>query len=338
MTTNENIQRVGPSGDLAVIGEGTPNQSSVSIQVLQNIYHELTGKSEEVSKSYSEPFRVGLTDFEQLDHRINQCCEQYCVHTDNCHVKVFYIDDTQETFSSFEKFRQFSAGRASVVESVLLTYNFLVVLPKLQKPQSYTLSIRVASPIAVSKSLRDGMPFKIPKIFRAIGSRTAVVTVKYVDYVVARTLINTVDSWFGTVDRAPRASVWRWIVSHSHLLPMIARYCAFCVVGATLFMVLPSLVPLTATLQQLGSFMLGSAAAIFASYQLAHHIGSAAEASVDQWTALAYISLTAGDRRLIQEAETANRRNAVSAVLKWTLSLLVSLVAKIVVGYWTRLG
>lgn len=41
------------SGDVAVIGEGTPNRTPVSLQVLQGIYHELTGKKEEVSKSYN---------------------------------------------------------------------------------------------------------------------------------------------------------------------------------------------------------------------------------------------------------------------------------------------
>lgn len=336
MTANDSAQRVSASGDLAVIGEGTPNQTHVSIQVLQNIYHELTGKTEEVSKSYSEPFRVGLAEFEQLNHRVTQCCEQYSVQTSNCSVKVFYANDTQETFSSYDRFHAFNAGSVSVVESVLFTYNFLVVLPKLQKPQSYTLSVRVASPIAVSKSLREGMPFKMPKVFRAMGSRSAVVTVKYIDYVVARTLIDTVDLWFGTIDRAPKNGLWRWVVERSHLLPLVARYCAFCVVSATLFMALPSLVPIDAPLQQFGRFALGASIAMFSSYQLAHHIGSAAEDSLDHWTAVAYLSLTAGDKRLIQEAEAENKRSVIWATLKWVLSLLVSVAAKAVLGIWTR--
>ena len=52
-------------GDVAVIGEGTPNRMPVSIQVLQGIYHELTGKTEEVSKSYSAGFQITHDALEQ---------------------------------------------------------------------------------------------------------------------------------------------------------------------------------------------------------------------------------------------------------------------------------
>src|SRR5690606_8611321 len=131
------------------LGEGTERQTNVSIQVLQNVYHQLTAKTEDVSKAYDEPFQLELKDLEQHDHRVNQCCEQYYLASSNCSVKVFYTSDTQETFSSFAKFRLFNAGSTSSVESVLLTYNFLIILPKLKKPQAYTLSIRIASPIAI---------------------------------------------------------------------------------------------------------------------------------------------------------------------------------------------
>jgi hypothetical protein len=156
-------------GDLAVIGEGTPNRTEISIQVLQGIYHELTGKSEDVSKSYSEPFKITQLDFEQLNYRISQTCEQYQVRAATCSIKVFYINDTQETFSSFDRFRGFNAGSASAVESVLLTYNLMIVPPKTGQVQSYTISIRVASRISINRKMEQEMPVEMPKIFRLMG-------------------------------------------------------------------------------------------------------------------------------------------------------------------------
>lgn len=163
----------GGSGDMAVIGEGTPNQTSVSLQVIQNIYHELTGKAEDVSKYYSESFQFVHADYEQLHHRISQCCEQYNIKASNCSIKVYYINDTQETFSSFERFKHFNVGSSSSVESVLLKYNFLIILPKLNQPQSYTLSVRTASRVSIEKKMREDMPFDVPKILRVMGGRTA---------------------------------------------------------------------------------------------------------------------------------------------------------------------
>lgn len=65
MIEKEPVQN-GASGDLAVIGEGTQNRQQVSLQVLQGIYHELTGKSEELSKSFEEPIQLTAAEFEQF--------------------------------------------------------------------------------------------------------------------------------------------------------------------------------------------------------------------------------------------------------------------------------
>lgn len=321
----------GASGDLAVVGEGTPNETRVSIQTLQGIYHELTGKTEDVSKSYDQPFQTDLADFQQLNHRVVQCCEQYHVRAANCSVKVFYVNDTQETFSSFERFAGFNAGTTSAVESVLVTYNFLIVLPKVEKPQSYTVSVRLASRIAVEWQMRENMPFHMPKILRTMGNRTAVVTVKYVDYSVARSLLNTVDQWFDGLSKASTSKAWRYIIKRSHFLPIISRYTVGAAVAYLIFASSGHFLPVNASLHQLAVFVLWAFVGLFASYRLAHHLGSTAEDSLDRWSPLAYLSLTAGDRNLIREASGANRFNSIIALGKFVGALLVSLVAKFIV-------
>lgn len=320
------------SGDLAVVGEGTPNETKVSIQVLQGIYHELTGKTEDVSKSYNEPFQTNLADFEQLNHRVTQCCEQYNVRADNCSVKIFYVNDTQETFSSFERFASFNAGTTSAVESVLVTYNLLIILPKADKPQSYTLSVRLASRIAVERQMRDQMPFHMPKILRTMGNRTAVVNVKYVDYAVARSLLNTVDQWFDGLSKAETSRAWTHLTKRSHFLPIVSRYIVGGIVAYLIYRSSGHFLPLDASLHQLAVFGLWTFVGLFAAYRVAHHLGSAAEDSLDRWFQLSYLSLTAGDRNLVREASRANRFNGFAALGKFIGALLVSLVAKIIVA------
>lgn len=334
MTKINNDDSVGAatSGDLAVIGEGTPNETKVSIQVLQGIYHELTGKTEDVSKSYSEPFQASLSDFEQLNHRITQCCEQYNIKAGNCSVKVFYINDTQETFSSFDRFARFNAGTTSAVESVLVTYNLLIILPKAEKPQSYTLSVRLASRIAVERQMNDKMPFHIPKVLRSMGNRTAVVNVKYVDYAVARSLLNTVDQWFDGLAKAETLRFWSYLTKRSHLLPILSRYIVGISVAYLIYSTSSHFIPSESTLHQLAVFILWAFVGLFAAYRLAHHLGSTAENSLDRWSQLSYLSLTAGDRNLIKEASKSNRFNSITATAKFASALLVSLAAKIIVS------
>jgi len=61
------------------------------------------------------------------------------------------------------------------VESVLLKYNFLVLLPKTKKPQPYKVAIRLASRGAIVKKMLSDFYGPPPKIFRLMGNRIAVV-------------------------------------------------------------------------------------------------------------------------------------------------------------------
>lgn len=332
MANNDKELEPSASGDLAVVGEGTPSETKVSIQLLQGIYHELTGKTEDVSKSYSDPFQATLSDFEQLNFRITQCCEQYNIQAENCSVKVYYINDTQETFSSFERFASFNAGTTSAVESVLITYNFLIVLPKAGKPQSYTLSVRLASRIAVESQMRDNMPFHLPKILRTMGSRTGVVNVKYIDYAVARSLLNTADQWFDGLTKTQTSKTWKYVTSRTHYLPIISRYIVGIVVAYLAYRSTNQFIPTNANLQQLAIFSLLTFVGLFSAYRLAHHLGSAAENSLDKWSQLSYLSLTSGDKNLILKASEENRKSAIHAIIKFAGALSISILANIVVS------
>jgi hypothetical protein len=231
--TNPELQS---SGDIAVIGEGTPNKTQISLQTLQSIYYELTGKTEELSKSFDEPFQIEAEDLYQLHYKLTQTMEQFNVKGGNLNIKLFYINDTTDSFSSFERFKAFNAGSSSPVESVLFTYNFMVLLPKTNQPQSYTISIRIASRIAIERRMKKEMPFDVPKIFKLMGGRVAQVSIKYVDYTVARNLLNTTDEWFSTLRKSQCSETFKFIKKNSGLLPIISRY----FVGAVSFIILVS--------------------------------------------------------------------------------------------------
>ena len=67
---------------------------------------------------------------------MTQVCEQYNIEAQNTSVTVYHLDDTKEAFSSFERFRIYNQSATSPVESVVLKYNFLIVLPRTRKAQS----------------------------------------------------------------------------------------------------------------------------------------------------------------------------------------------------------
>lgn len=320
----------GISGDIAVIGESS-NSTQVSLQTLQGIYNEITGKSEEVGKSYSKPIRVQFSDIVQLNHKVTQACEQYNVVSGNCSVTVYYVDDTRDRFSSFERFRLHNSGSTSPVESVLLKYNFLVVLPKTKQPQSYTVSIRLASRVAVAKRMEGEFYGAPPLIIRLMGNRTAVVDIQYVDYMVARNFLNLIDEWFKGIPTATEYKSLHWLQIRSHLIPKVARFATAIFVVLLVITLLPHFIAQgTTDLLLFGRYLGYALVATYAAYTLAGRFAVYIEHSLDHYTELSYLQLTKGDELAIAKAKRGNKFAIVRGVSGFFLTICVSIVTKII--------
>ncbi|MBW8307947.1 MAG: hypothetical protein K0M56_00015 [Kaistella sp.] len=327
---NQNCQPDGPSGDVAVIGESS-NAKAISLQTLQGIYNELTGKSEEVGKSYTKPIQVNFSDVEQLNHKISQACEQYNVVSSICTVTVYYIDDTRDRFSSFDRFRLHNTGCTSPVESILLKYNFLVLLPKTKQPQTYSISIRLASRVAVMRRMQGDFYGPPPQIFRMMGNRTAVVEVEYVDYMVARTLLNVVDEWFKGVPTASELKWLNWLRYRSHHVPRLAKFFTGVIVGLIMIALFPTFIPSGSTdLLKYGLFSAWAMLGAFTAYKLAGFFSVLIENSIDEWTELSYVSITKGDELEIKKAQGKNRFAVTKGVIGFFLTVSISVVTKII--------
>lgn len=46
-------------------------QSQVSLKIYQDIYHQVTGRTEQIRKRYSENILAEFSDLQQLHHKIN---------------------------------------------------------------------------------------------------------------------------------------------------------------------------------------------------------------------------------------------------------------------------
>lgn len=165
-----------------------------------------------------------------------------------------------------------------------------------------------------------------------MGGRTGVVSVEYIDYVVARNLLNIVDEWFNVLPKPKTSKWWAFLRNRSELIPFFTRYFVGAVVAFLIFLALPKFIPEDASLLRFSQVFLCSAVGLFAAYRLARHLGRAAEYSMDRWSALSYICLTSGDRQAIEKARGRNRNSLIAAASKIVGALLVSIIAKIIIG------
>jgi len=79
--------------------------AQITVQQLQQIYSELTGESESITKYYDDPIRLTLDDIEQLHHRLIQTWEQYRIVSSSCSFTVYYLKNSKDQFNTFERFK-----------------------------------------------------------------------------------------------------------------------------------------------------------------------------------------------------------------------------------------
>lgn len=74
-----------------------------SMQAVQHIYNQITGRSEQLTRLYTINHSTGFDDLGQLNAKICQLYEQYNIVSQNCSITLLHVDDQKQTFSSFER-------------------------------------------------------------------------------------------------------------------------------------------------------------------------------------------------------------------------------------------
>lgn len=202
--TSEILDPGNSNGDLAVdLGSG----QVISMKAVQQIYSEITGRSETLERTYKSNHAVNFDDLRQLNVKVQQLYEQYNIVSKTCSVTLYHADDQKQIFSSFERFELFDRTTLSPVENVRLEYNFLIVLPQMKKPQSYEIDINIHSRAAMVQKARNDPNFRADVFFEFFSQNTAHVAITFVDYTVARNFQVAVHSWFKALPEVASAGI-----------------------------------------------------------------------------------------------------------------------------------
>ncbi|MBK5970727.1 MULTISPECIES: hypothetical protein [Thiorhodovibrio] len=323
---------VDPQNDGDVVVESKDgDQQRISFQVMQSIYNEITGKTEEIAKMYTRPFHITIADLEQLNAKILQLYEQYSIASANCNVHVYYAEDTRERFSSFERFRAYDQSRLEPMQSLSLEYNFLVVLPKLKKPQSYKVEINLESRVSTYSDRKNQLPMAL---WRLIGHRTATVSVEYIDYVVARTFLDVTDRWIKGVPAQETPKALKVALKHADKAQHVLKYLFFALSVYLLLSIsshylLTSSAPYNATAR----FLVLGFAVVFFSYRIGLWFGRMIENAASSYMELSYLKLNRGDEKLITKAQRNNVKSFFKAVVGGVLAVSYGVIATFVANY-----
>jgi hypothetical protein len=299
-----------------------------SMQMVQQIYKEVTGKTERISRQFNAGHRTNFDDIANLHATIGQLLEQYHVIANNCNVTIFRIDDSSDRFSSIDRASIHEAGSNIPVENVRLEYEFLIVLPIAKKPESYKAVIDIHSRAALTKKMEDSAYLQ-RRIFSALSSSTGQATVEYVDYAVARTLMTAISQWFDSRDEAKLPAAVKLAKRFSHNFPWLFKYSVAAVASLIFYWHLSDkMAPLS------GGYAIASLATILVASGLAYQLGDLLENAVDSFHPESYLNLTKGDQRIIREQSSVARSRWFKVITSFVGAIAVNLAANYIAKYF----
>lgn len=312
-----------------VVFDGGPggNNTQVPLPYVQHIYHELTQTHEEAAKRFKIGFQLDVDLIASLHRRVEQMLCQYNIISQSCKVSVFYADDTKEVFARFDAFTAYSAAATSITESVLLTYNFLIVPPQGGKPENYRVNLRLISRIATERVVSEqGFP---PFLFAGAQQVTAFANVRFVDYTVAKAILYTIDDW---LKACPHAETPAWIKTlrpYSSQIGLAIRYTIGALAIGSVWALVPSFLGDDAKIARLAAYLILGFGCIYGMYRVAFHLGRVIEAFLDHYAPLSYVKLTQGDATEIERAKSSRRFN----ILRGSSALIGAFIQALTVKF-----
>lgn len=299
----------------------------VSMQLLQQMYKDVTGKTERITRNFVCNHRTEFADLENLNSKIEHLLEQYNVAEKSCTVSFFHTNDSTERYSSFDRARALEQASTSPLENVRIQYDFLIVLPVAKKPQPYKITVDVHSRAAIAEKLREKSRFEA-KFFAVLSDGTGAAAIEYVDYAVARTMMEAVAQWFDGLHQEPASPFMRVAKKWSHHFDWVAKYLTATILS---FFFLREIYQ-ASSLGQMGALLAYGAVAfcsIFVFSGIAYQMGMVIESAVDSYQPLSYLKINRGDERVMQ----AFTRHKAKWFWKAICSLLVALLLNIL-GTW----
>jgi hypothetical protein len=314
--TNPQVVRVGD------------RESKVSIKVYQDIYHQITGRTEQVRKRYSNSLLIEFSDIEQLHHKIMQLCDIHKVIASNEVVSIFHEQERKEQFTSFDRFRAYNSNASSPSLNVVLKYNFSIIPAGIERPQEYVVTIKLVSRVAMLQQIEADLPSFVMRRLVGFGSSiTAEITVDYADYIIARGFLSAFEEWINGCKSTPESAWLSAVKKWSYLLPnTISTLISILIIYFALASV-PNYFGDSSDLTMHSRFFIVFSGGFFIVVSLMRSVGRLIEESIDSYLDLSYLKLNKGDVKLIDDFGGRQRRILWKFIGGCLLSVLLGFTA-----------
>jgi hypothetical protein len=194
---------------------------SPSPAFIQNFYAEVTGQTESRSKNFKGSYRIGLSNLEQLHHRIEQTLAPLSIKAKASKVHLAYKGGERQIHSSFDRFRLAPCATQDPIFSLRYEMSAMVEAPSdedssqlKERFKKYEISISV-KPYVKDLKQEEGELFWLESdsYFQVASLH---VEIKFVDFMVSESLMAAVEGWTKTLVEIPSRPIVSFLKKHRH--------------------------------------------------------------------------------------------------------------------------
>jgi hypothetical protein len=176
-----------------------------NLQNYQDIYKQLTGRSEARVTFQKERHRITMEHIQALHQDIQRTAHLMTLISSSMEITQRSEDDTHERWSGMEKFRAQGPEITQITTDVELVYNMLIKLPHAENPGIYKIKIGLRNELYNLKEHRkNDSELSEVKFIMMSQMATARWEVEFTDMSVARTFSRVISDWY---DRLPKHPV-----------------------------------------------------------------------------------------------------------------------------------
>ncbi|KFJ43601.1 hypothetical protein IBE48_09800 [Francisella philomiragia] len=303
---------------------------NISFQVVQNIYNEITGKKESISKRFDNNYKISFNDIKQLNKKMLDISEQFNISNQNCNITIYHTNDQKEIYSSFERFSIRDMSSTNPVESIELEYNFMILLPKTNTPKSYNIKINLRSRAALIQKEKNSDDM-IPDIFFFISDITASYKIEYIDYVVAKNFQHTIDEWLNSIDQSTTPKINKFISSHYSSIPFHAHILTIILLSIIFLIIVPKLMLLKESLPLLLQLAIICFTSIYVISNIVGKLTLNMTLNLRNLKPLSYIKLNKGDEDVIDKTVKLNSKSKIKVIISLIGVILINIVSSLII-------
>lgn len=299
--------------------EFNETQLAIQYKLFQNFYTKIVGRKEEKSASFYNNLKIGLSELEDLNKRIFQTIGMNNVVTSHENISVYFTDNSNETFTSFGKFKV--TAKTKQTKSVILRYNLVIKPQDVPSCQEYKITITLNSRVSKKDYIEQELFRGSNKFIYFLSLETAQIKVEYVDVVVAQTFINLFRDWVEYCPQTTTGLLAVFFKRNSYLIPKFGIIFLCLMVFISVFNNISDF----DFNKSFGILILSSTVGFYIFQKISSMLLSYLEDKIDSLYSLSYIELSAKDKDAIEKFKIQNNNSIIKVIISGVFSLILGI-------------